>query len=53
MNIASRKKDNLEITMRTDFPVLIEANGALRQHSTQMRTPINSGMSSIHCSLLR
>lgn len=30
MNITSRKKDNLEITMRTDFPVLIEANGALR-----------------------
>ena len=48
MNIASRKKDNLEITMRTDFPVLIEANGALRtaQHAdayaNQLRDEFNT-----------
>lgn len=48
MNIASRKKDNLEITMRTDFPVLIEVSGALRtaQHAdayaNQLRDEFNA-----------
>lgn len=48
MNVASRKKDNLEITMSTDFPVLIEASGALRtaQHAdayaNQLRDEFNA-----------
>ncbi|UVW51689.1 hypothetical protein NYO12_21390 [Klebsiella variicola] len=48
MNIASRKKDNLEITMRGEFHVVIEASGALRTarhadaYANQLRDEFNT-----------
>lgn len=48
MNIASRKRDNREIAISVDFPVAIEASGALRTarhadaYANQLRSEFNT-----------